>query len=102
MLTITFHEVSLLCTIALRLTIRFKDPNIPNHTGLDWGLDITQVSTVGFSLLTNLVATSIIAVKAWKNRKWLTSLGQGQVERSERILALLVESGFLYCLSGVR
>ncbi|KAH9052597.1 hypothetical protein EDB87DRAFT_1692128 [Lactarius vividus] len=58
---------------------------------------------VGPTLATNLVSTGLIAWKAWKRRvsvgKYLCNgngSGNGSV-RAERILALLIESGFIYC-----
>ncbi|KAH9007672.1 hypothetical protein EDB84DRAFT_1572647 [Lactarius hengduanensis] len=51
------------------------------------------------TLATNLVSTGLIAWKAWQHRisvgKYLGE-GNGSV-RTERILALLIESGFIYC-----
>ncbi|KAH9010241.1 hypothetical protein EDB85DRAFT_1902330 [Lactarius pseudohatsudake] len=54
---------------------------------------------VGPTLGTNLVSTGLIAWKAWQHRvsvrKYLGK-GSGSV-RAERILALLIESSFIYC-----
>ncbi|KAF9017410.1 hypothetical protein BDZ89DRAFT_961140 [Hymenopellis radicata] len=52
------------------------------------------------SLLTNMAATALIAAKAWEHRQLLrTGIGRsGTRSRGEKILILLVESGFVYCL----
>lgn len=49
---------------------------------------------------TNVLSTSLIAWKAWEIRRVLgTQLRKGsRSERVEKILALLIESGFVYCL----
>jgi len=63
----------------------------------------TQVANLALSLLTNIFATSLIAVKAWKFRKTLMTSGVGirNPPRVIRILALIVESGMLYIFIGV-
>ncbi|KAF8907127.1 hypothetical protein CPB85DRAFT_1223662 [Mucidula mucida] len=54
------------------------------------------------SLLTNIAATALIAAKAWsrEHRQLLrTGIGRsGTRSKGEKILILLVESGFVYCL----
>ncbi|KAH9032240.1 hypothetical protein EDB85DRAFT_2236207 [Lactarius pseudohatsudake] len=58
---------------------------------------------VGPSLGTNLLSTGLIAWKAWKRRvvvrKYLVT-GAGSVS-VERFFALLIESGFLYCIPWI-
>ncbi|KAI0687967.1 hypothetical protein C8T65DRAFT_746850 [Cerioporus squamosus] len=51
------------------------------------------------SLLTNVVATTLIAYRAWEHRRTIMSYLRGSSRRTqvERTLALLVESGVLYC-----
>ncbi|KAI0690136.1 hypothetical protein C8T65DRAFT_730903 [Cerioporus squamosus] len=51
------------------------------------------------SLLTNIAATSLIAYRAWEHRRIIMSHLKGFSPRTqvERTLALLVESGLLYC-----
>ncbi|RDX42098.1 hypothetical protein OH76DRAFT_1363399, partial [Lentinus brumalis] len=52
-----------------------------------------------FSLLTNTVATMLIAYRAWCHRRLILSYLKGTSPRTqvERTLALLVESGVLFC-----
>ncbi|KAJ7291787.1 hypothetical protein C8J57DRAFT_1043857 [Mycena rebaudengoi] len=50
-----------------------------------------------FSLVTNASCTVLIGIKAWHHRKKMRALS-GQRTTTERMLSLLVESGFIYCL----
>ncbi|KAH9044188.1 hypothetical protein EDB84DRAFT_1470640 [Lactarius hengduanensis] len=54
---------------------------------------------VGPTLATNLVSTGLIAWKAWERRVEVKKhLGEAsRCVRTERVFALLVESGFIYC-----
>ncbi|KAK0230367.1 hypothetical protein IW262DRAFT_397172 [Armillaria fumosa] len=104
-LCLTF--LSVLTTIGLRVAITIlvntQHVVIP-HKGIDRGLDCLQVANLVLSLLTNIFSTSIIGIKAWHNRHWITSelpLKRKNITTSERIFALLVESGIIYCLSGL-
>ncbi|KAK7018096.1 hypothetical protein VNI00_018376 [Paramarasmius palmivorus] len=62
-----------------------------------WGEPIAW----GISLLTNVTSTSLIAVRAWQYRRFLREGTSGLNSKSERILVILVESGFIYCLFWV-
>ncbi|EJD00035.1 uncharacterized protein FOMMEDRAFT_159616 [Fomitiporia mediterranea MF3/22] len=91
-------SVSILLTIALRIgtTILGSD----RSARLDAIVEVTQVVNLALSFLANLSATSIVCVKAWRYRK---DLGQGFNRRTkvERIFIILIESGLLYCSSGI-
>ncbi|KAF5347476.1 hypothetical protein D9758_015045 [Tetrapyrgos nigripes] len=53
------------------------------------------------SLITNLLSTSAVALKAWELRRLLqVAFGNCTSSRSkaQQVLSLLVESGFIYCL----
>ncbi|KAI0300032.1 hypothetical protein B0F90DRAFT_1817829 [Multifurca ochricompacta] len=54
---------------------------------------------VGPTLGTNILSTGLIAWKAWQHRVFVGKhLGEGNVSvRVEKVLALLIESGFVYC-----
>ncbi|KIY68045.1 hypothetical protein CYLTODRAFT_490120 [Cylindrobasidium torrendii FP15055 ss-10] len=53
----------------------------------------------GVSLFTNLTSTALIAIKAWKVRRFVkTNCGECSKTMTERVLLLLVESGLIYCL----
>ncbi|PBL02983.1 hypothetical protein ARMGADRAFT_1058229 [Armillaria gallica] len=97
--------LSILATIGLRVAITVL--NDTQHTVIvDKGglvLDYLQVANLVMSLLTNICSTSIVGIKAWHHRHWVTSelqLKRKNITTAERILALLVESGIIYCLSG--
>ncbi|KAJ7745470.1 hypothetical protein DFH07DRAFT_724958, partial [Mycena maculata] len=51
-------------------------------------INILQMCTMGFSLISNLSVTGVIAFTAW-------------LSKSDQILLLLMESGLLYCISAV-
>ncbi|KAL0571575.1 hypothetical protein V5O48_010394, partial [Marasmius crinis-equi] len=59
-----------------------------------WGEPIAW----GISLVTNFFSTSLIAVRAWQHRQFLRKSAALRGSRSEKILIILVESGFIYCL----
>ncbi|KAJ7693379.1 hypothetical protein B0H17DRAFT_932959 [Mycena rosella] len=65
-------------------------------------INILQVSTLGFSLSSNLVATVIVGTTARRHRQIIrAALKDDEKTRSEKILALVVEAGFFYCISGL-
>ncbi|KAI0284459.1 hypothetical protein BC826DRAFT_1056195, partial [Russula brevipes] len=59
---------------------------------------------VGPTLATNVLSTSLIGIQVWRNRRVLIShLSRNSVAiRAEKVLAMLVESGFVYCCIWVR
>ncbi|RPD54194.1 hypothetical protein L226DRAFT_572094 [Lentinus tigrinus ALCF2SS1-7] len=63
-------------------------------SGNAWG-----IAAALSSLLTNVVATTLIAYRAWEHRRIIISYFRGSPRHTqvERTLALLVESGLLYC-----
>ncbi|KAG7093132.1 hypothetical protein E1B28_009415 [Marasmius oreades] len=94
-------------TIVVRITIQSiphvdgttSDPRIKKLTR---AIDVFQTSNLGFSLLMNLSATGLIALKAWRFRRWIKfdlKAIRGRRTRGEKIMVLLVESGVLYCIS---
>jgi hypothetical protein len=118
-----------LMTIVLRVIELFSHGNTQRIILLIYMLSITQVAHLAFSLLINIYATSIIALKAWcvhvcgvsekqlvdfalidlmtrtyrKYRKLLMESGIGirTPTQAIKILALLIESGVIYILIGV-
>ncbi|KAG7097994.1 hypothetical protein E1B28_005302 [Marasmius oreades] len=59
-----------------------------------WGEPIAW----GISLATNAVSTSFIAVRAWQHRQFMKLDFAARRSRSQKVLIILVESGFVYCL----
>ncbi|KAJ6481058.1 hypothetical protein C8R45DRAFT_780492, partial [Mycena sanguinolenta] len=74
-----------------------------NQTALAAGggvCDHAELISWAFSFVTNATCTILIAHKAWLHRKLTKSLGSIASARmsTNRILSVLVESGFIYCL----
>jgi len=72
-----------------------------DSTHLETLLNDTQIIGWSLSLGTNFMGTSLIAWKAWEHRQFIRqhytrTAGQTKVQK---ILGVLVESGFLYCLT---
>ncbi|TFK83151.1 hypothetical protein K466DRAFT_666045 [Polyporus arcularius HHB13444] len=67
-------------------------------SGVAWGTVFEMLS-----FLTNVIATTLIAYRVWEHRRIIASYLKGSSPRSqvERTLALLVESGLLYCVLWV-
>ncbi|KAG7093116.1 hypothetical protein E1B28_009401 [Marasmius oreades] len=91
-------------TIVIRITIecmRVGDGPEPPH--LTHALDIVQVGNLLFSLVVNILSTLIVALKAWRHRRWIKhdlALDHRKT-KAEKVLVILVESGLLYSICGV-
>ncbi|KAF8214741.1 hypothetical protein K438DRAFT_1705939 [Mycena galopus ATCC 62051] len=60
-----------------------------------------ELTSWAFSLVTNGSCTVLIAYKAWRHRqsmKALSYIGNPRRMSTDKVLSLLVESGFIYCL----
>ncbi|KAJ8095741.1 hypothetical protein PM082_022848 [Marasmius tenuissimus] len=101
--------MSISATVVVRIVIQCIPHQDATTTdtrvkSLSRAIDILQVANLVFSLLLNISATAIIAVKAWRFRQWIKfdfSALTSRRTRGEKIMAILVESGMLYCLSGI-
>ncbi|RDX40292.1 hypothetical protein OH76DRAFT_1413068 [Lentinus brumalis] len=60
--------------------------------------DLFGLTASVLSLASNLVATALIWCKAWEHRKFIASVSLGRSSKVEKVLALLVESGAVYCV----
>ncbi|KAJ3909359.1 hypothetical protein F5879DRAFT_83343 [Lentinula edodes] len=58
----------------------------------------SYISIFFLSIATNLLATSLIATKAWMHHRLLLSASVEKTTRVLKVLVLLVESGFIYLL----
>ncbi|KAL5526600.1 hypothetical protein ACEPAF_8324 [Sanghuangporus sanghuang] len=90
-------SMSVFATIGIRVTMSISGRNL-NHI-----IDISQMTNLVLSLLTNIFATSIIAYRAWQHRQSIRETLSSERDTStkvEKILTLLVESGLIYCVSG--
>jgi len=100
---LAINTVIYLMTVAVRGALLSSKEGVQMHNVLARMIDVTQVAHQAFSLLTNVFATSVIALKAWKYRKLLmaSEIGARYPSQAIRILAVMVESGMLYILIGV-
>jgi len=103
--------VSISTTIVFKIFALVKYPvtDAPAGSALLRGINIVQIANLGMSLLSNISATSIIGSTAWKHRQTIRAafkeadeiLVNGRTTtKADQILALIVESGLLYCVSG--
>ncbi|KAH8985039.1 hypothetical protein EDB86DRAFT_3219043 [Lactarius hatsudake] len=93
--------VGIAATIGIRVFINIDPANREDR--LADTIDVFQEITFISSLLTNILGTGIISLKAWRYRRWIVTDLQRVVNKrtkAERVLALLVESGVLYVFSG--
>ncbi|KAI0260158.1 hypothetical protein BC834DRAFT_1028667 [Gloeopeniophorella convolvens] len=87
-------------TMAIRIALTVMPPSDPRRRPLPRAIDVGQVGGLVLSLVTNVLATSAVALKAWRRRKEIA--GIDIVERTSgagEILVLLTESGALYTMS---
>ncbi|KAI9433155.1 hypothetical protein H4582DRAFT_1008256 [Lactarius indigo] len=88
-------------TIFVRVFITI-DP-VRDHNRLTTAINVFQETTLISSLVTNILGTGVISLKAWRYRRWIVvDLRRVVTKRTkaERVLALLVESGVFYMFSG--
>ncbi|KAH9052658.1 hypothetical protein EDB87DRAFT_1816244 [Lactarius vividus] len=100
MLVLTILGV--LATIGVRIFINI-DPVNRDKGRLADTIDVFQEITFVSSLITNVLGTGIISLKAWRYRRWIVADLKRVVNKrtkAERVMALLVESGVLYVFSG--
>ncbi|KAF8482914.1 hypothetical protein DFH94DRAFT_627208 [Russula ochroleuca] len=93
---------SYVTVVAARVGLLITPEGAQSHQDLARIIDVAQVGNLALSLLTNVLATSIIAVKSWMYRKSLISYNvRGQTSTlASKVMGLLVESGMLYILIG--
>ncbi|THH28541.1 hypothetical protein EUX98_g5645 [Antrodiella citrinella] len=99
---LVFASVSALSTIGIRIALLVVLN--PSHASnvLTRVINITQVANLAFSLLTNIVATSIVAIKAWRHKQFFTEMRIRDAKtHTSRVMALLIESGIFYSISLV-
>ncbi|EJD39217.1 hypothetical protein AURDEDRAFT_71415, partial [Auricularia subglabra TFB-10046 SS5] len=107
--TLTVPAASSAATIVIRVTLIVLCANnnfIQLHGKLDRAIKYTHSSSLICTLTTNIAATSLIALKAWSHRQLIkdhlkSAASGGRSAGSLAVLALVVESGALYCLSNV-
>ncbi|KAI0087101.1 hypothetical protein BDY19DRAFT_300721 [Irpex rosettiformis] len=96
--------LSVCTTIGLRIAITVQPGGaVPRHSPLATSLDVIQITNLVLSLLTNLSATIMISIWAWRYRKSIaTNLRASSTSTQvERIMVLVAESGVIYCVSSI-
>ncbi|THU83203.1 hypothetical protein K435DRAFT_971657 [Dendrothele bispora CBS 962.96] len=101
---ILFPVICLLAALGFAITdiICLHASSLPTASTIPIGARIcvwAEPISWALSLLTNIVSTSLIAIKAWLFRQAIKQLLGSTPPRSRahRIMILLVESGFIYC-----
>ncbi|KAJ3879854.1 hypothetical protein F5051DRAFT_401412 [Lentinula edodes] len=90
--------LSEMSTIAIRIILGCTSPsNQSALASLERAINITQVSNLGLSLITNLIATGTVSFKAWCLRKMFVS--GSRPHKAGKVLVLIVESGIIYSIS---
>ncbi|KAJ3914817.1 hypothetical protein F5877DRAFT_49781, partial [Lentinula edodes] len=102
LLLILLYAVSVIATIASHITLMVIDTKETGELGsqLNHGINITQVAILVLSLLTNLLATFFISLKAWSIRNNLNTAVNG-CSWVGKIFVLLIKMGALYSVSCV-
>ncbi|KAJ6594233.1 hypothetical protein B0H19DRAFT_54622 [Mycena capillaripes] len=97
--------ISIICIIIFRIIALVEVPyaQLPNGSYLRKGIDILQISAIGCSLISNLSATVVVGATAWEYRRSIRAAFADNTKSTtaNQILMLVVESGLLYCISGL-
>ncbi|KAH9938856.1 uncharacterized protein BXZ73DRAFT_99915 [Epithele typhae] len=101
--------LSLASTLGLGLVetyksaLPFPDTQAYDYTAQLYARDRFGTAAFTVSLANNVIATALIAFKAWRHARMLkAALGSGsRKSRALRILSLLIESGAVYCALGL-
>ncbi|KAF7363126.1 hypothetical protein MVEN_00665100 [Mycena venus] len=102
-LVLTFFSVTGTIVFQIIGVIEFPLYRIPHNSYLTYGTNVLQTMNLVFSLISNLIATVIVAATAFRHRKMLRAAFAEDKKntKSEKVLTLLAESGALYCISTV-
>ncbi|KAF7357698.1 hypothetical protein MVEN_00815500 [Mycena venus] len=96
--------LSVASTIVFRIVAFIVSPinDLPKGSPLRDGIDTLQVVNVGLSLVCNLSSTAVVGVTAWRHRQRIReAFAEKKGSRTDHVLALIVESGLLYCMSAI-
>ncbi|KAF7357678.1 hypothetical protein MVEN_00813400 [Mycena venus] len=106
-ITIVFLVLTAGCvvgTIVFRIIALVVSPyaQLPHSSYLVQGINILQISVIGFSLISNISATAVVGATAWRHRRSLrAAFGDNKSTKADQILMLIAESGVLFSLSAV-
>jgi len=78
-------------------------PEAANVLSTEALANILNTTTTALSLATNIFATSLIFFQFWRERRFndRSGLHRSSLTSSQRIMLLLVEAGFIFCLAEV-
>ncbi|KAJ7495876.1 hypothetical protein B0H11DRAFT_2001031 [Mycena galericulata] len=97
--------ISVVATIIFQIIALVKYPidQVPNGSYLAEGINILQMSNLTMSLISNISATAVVGATAWHHRKTIRAAFADNKKntKADQILSLVVESGILYCISGL-
>jgi len=92
--------ITVTITIAFRIRLTVLPISGELNRLLSRALSAIQIANLILSSLTNISATTIISMKAWKFRRDIQDLAH-KLTTGNRAMAMIVESGILYCVSGI-
>ncbi|KAJ7465598.1 hypothetical protein FB451DRAFT_1138232 [Mycena latifolia] len=96
----TFTIISTTALIVLRI-LDIPDASIGPKKAFIRAIEVLQLQNMTTSLLSNISATGLIGTTAWRHRQAMRTNFHERSSRVNRVLALLIESGVLYCFTGV-
>ncbi|KAJ7049661.1 hypothetical protein C8F01DRAFT_724521 [Mycena amicta] len=73
---------------------------IAAHKPLTKAINVLQLTFITTSLLSNMTATGLIGITAWRHRRAIRSTFTNK-SKVNQILWRLLESGMLYCVAGI-
>ncbi|KAJ7130815.1 hypothetical protein C8R43DRAFT_662980 [Mycena crocata] len=94
-----FTAVSIIATIPVRIASMIN-PEFGAGLVLTSIINVLQLANLALSLISNLFATGIVGITAWRHRQKIRAAFRER-SKSDQILTLLLESGILYCISGL-
>ncbi|KAJ7497684.1 hypothetical protein FB451DRAFT_1212407 [Mycena latifolia] len=100
---VVLTAMAVFTTIGFRITgfIQYSIENSQESSYLGRTVDILQMVTIACSLTSNIIATAVVGATAWRHRRIIRAALKDDRTRADKILALVVESGVFYCISGV-
>ncbi|KAJ6594249.1 hypothetical protein B0H19DRAFT_1094631 [Mycena capillaripes] len=101
-LILTVASVTSTIIFKIFMLVKFPDTQLPKGSLLAEGVDVLQISNLAFSLISNLSATAVVGAITWQHRQEIRGVFvKMKTTKAEQTLTLIVESGVLYCISGL-
>ncbi|KAJ6498898.1 hypothetical protein C8R45DRAFT_97506 [Mycena sanguinolenta] len=98
---VALTTIAVVATIAVRAIAFIQSSTENDSSSIGTIIDILQVSTGMLTLFSNLSATTVVGLTAWRHRRALRKAFTDEDSPSQvvPILSLIVEGGAFYCLS---